>query len=202
MKDEKQLVLFFAPGTVIDGANLAVKLVNKFNILGQPAVIPFDPSNPQQPLIIFNQGPINLTINNHDVSFIYGGEDHAKLYDEIMDIAEFFEDLDYSFERMGYVTTIIHSKKERENFKSNVFKDPEVASSEFQFSWYSKELVDSVRVNVWEREMTDIMNGVELVSVFDINTPIDEVYNITSDFLRDFIKQCDKYVEKKDKKYK
>ena len=50
--------------------------------------------------------------------------------------------------------------------------------------------------------MTDMMNKVELVSIFDINTPMNEIYNITSDFLRDFIKQCDKYIDNKDKKYK
>ena len=59
-----------------------------------------------------------------------------------------------------------------------------------------------VSVNVWEKEMTDIMNGVEFVSVYDINTPIDEVYNITSEFLSDFLKQCDKYILNRDKKYK
>ena len=69
-------------------------------------------------------------------------------------------------------------------------------------SWYKKELIDSVLVNVWEREMTDLMNGVMLLSVFDINTPIDEQYNISSEFLRDFLKKCDRYVENSDKKLK
>lgn len=202
MKDEKQLVLFFSKGTEVDGVELAQKLSAKFSILGSPAVIPFNPNNPGQPLIIFNQGAINLTVTVADVSFIYNREEHKKLLDEVMDIVEYFENLDLSFERMGYISTFLHTKKERETFKENVFKDEDMIDSEFQLSWYKKELIDSVSVNVWEREMTDIMNGVEFVSVFDINTPIDEVYNINSDFLRDFIKKCDKHIEVRDKKYK
>ena len=75
-------------------------------------------------------------------------------------------------------------------------------NSEFQLSWYRKELIDSVSVNVWEKDLTDTMKGIELVSIFDINTPVDEAYNINSDFLRDFIKKCDKYIENRDNKYK
>lgn len=202
MKEEKQLVLFFSKGTKVESASLAAKLSEKFAELKDPAVIPFNPNNPSQPLIIFNQGPISLTVNVTDISFIYTSENHKKYYDTIMDIIECFEYLDYSFERLGYISTILHTKKERDKFKENVFKDENMFNSEFQLSWYTKELIDSVSVNVWEREMTDMMNNVDLVSVFDINTPIDEVYNISSEFVRDFIKQCDKYLEVKDMKLK
>lgn len=202
MKEEKQLVLFFSKGTKVESATLAAKLNEKFPILKDPAVIPFNANNPGQPLVIFNQGPISLTIGIADVSFIYESAKHKEYYDTIMDVIECFEELDYSFERFGYISTILHTKKEREIFKENIFKDKDTIGSEFQLSWYTKELIDSVSVNVWEREMTDMMNDIELVSIFDINTPIDEVYNISSDFLRDFIKQCDKYIDNKDKKYK
>jgi hypothetical protein len=199
MNDEKQLVLFFSKGTKIDGAALAYKLTTKFSILGQPAVIPFNPSNPNQPLVIFNQGIISLTVNMGDISFIYNSEYHAKLFDDIMDIISCFEELDYSFDRMGYISTIGHTKKEKEKLKNHIFKDPDMIDSEFQLSWYKKELIDSVSVNVWQREMTDTISNVDLVSIFDINTPMEEVYNINSEFLSDFIKKCDKYIEKKDK---
>lgn len=202
MKDEKQLVLFFSKGTEIDNTQLAAKINSKFGILGSPAVIPFNPSNPDQPLIIFNQGSINLTVNRSDISFIYNSEDHSKLFAIVIEIIECFEDLDFTFGRMGYISTYLHTKKEREIFKEKVFKEDDLINSEFQLSWYSKELIDSVPVNVWEREMTDFMNNVELVSVFDINTPIDEEYNITSEFLKSFIKKCDKFIEARDKKLK
>lgn len=199
MKDEKQLVLFFKEGAQIDSAQLAAKLESRFSLLGQPLVIPFNRAKIDQPLVIFNQGILKLTVNISDISFIYNSEDHKKLFDVVIEIVECFEELDYSFERMGYISTFLHSKKEREKFKENVFKDKDMIESEFQLSWYKKELIDSVSVNVWEREMTDLINNVDFVSVFDINTPIDEVYNITSEFLSDFIKKCDKYIEDKDK---
>ena len=202
MKDENQLVLFFKNGTKVDSVSLAKELKDNFSLLGDPVVLPFNPNNTREPLIIFNRGKINLTVGVNDVSFIYYASDNKELFNTIIEIVECFENLDYSFERMGYVKTILHSKKEREKFKENVFKDKDLIESEFQLSWYKKELIDSVKVNVWHKELTDIINNVELVTIFDINTPIDEVYYITSDFLKEFIKECDKYVDKKDKEYK
>ena len=106
---------------------------------------------------------------------------------------------------MTFVTkikTFLHSKKEKEKFIEKVFTDKDLIDNEFQLSWYKKELIDSVSVNVWQRNMTDMMNKVDFVTIFDINTPIDEVYNITSSFLDEFLKKCDKYMNEKDKELK
>ena len=202
MKDEKQLVLFFRRGQEIDGASLAAHLSEKFKVLKDPIVIPFNPKNREQPLIIFNQGTLKLNVTVTDVSFICNRDDYSKLYDTIIEIVEYLEELDYSFERMGYIATFLHSKKDKEKFIEKVFKDKDLIDNEFQLSWYKKELIDSVSVNVWQRNMTDMMNKVDFVTVFDINTPIDEVYNITSSFLDEFLKKCDKYMSEKDKELK
>lgn len=202
MKDENQLVLFFRKGTKVENVSLAAELKEKFPILNDPVVLPFNPNNIREPLIIFNKGKINLTVGISDVSFIYYANENKELFKTIIEIIECFENLDYSFDRMGYVKTILHTKKEREHFKENVFKDKDMIESEFQLSWYKKELIDSVKVNVWHKELTDILNNVDLVTIFDINTPIDEAYYISSDFLKDFIRECDKYIDKKDKELK
>lgn len=201
MKDEKQLVLFFKKGTEVDGADLAAKLSKKFEGLKDPIVIPFNPNNPRQPLIIFNQGPLNLNVGYTDVSFIYNREVHKLIYETVMEIVEYFEELDYSFERMGYISTFLHNKKTKEKFKKIMFSEDANIDSEFQLSWYKKELIDSVSVNVWRKGITDEISNVEFVSIYDINTPMDEEYNITSEFLSDFIKQCDKYIEEKEKEF-
>jgi len=199
MKDEKQLVLFFSKGTKVDNTILAAKLKEKFDILGDPIVIPFNVNNPEQPLIIFNQGKIKLTVGAIDVSIIYDKELHKEVYDTIIEIVELFEYLDYSFERMGYISTFLHSKKDKERFIDKVFKDKSIVESEFNMSWYKKDLIDSVSVNVWQKGLTDLINGIDFVSIYDINTPINEVYNITSEFLNDFLKKCDKYIAEKEK---
>ena len=201
MKDEKQLVLFFKKGTKIDNTELAAKLSKKFEGLKDPLVIPFDPENPRQPLIIFNRGAINLAVGYTDISFVYNSEIHKVIFDTIMEIVEYFEELDYSFERMGYISTFLHNKKTKEKFKKIMFDKDAQIDSEFQLSWYNKELIDSVSVNVWRKGITDTVNNVEFVSIYDINTPMDEDYNITSDFLRDFIKHCDKYISEKEKEF-
>lgn len=202
MRDEKQLVVFFSKGTEVDYTDLAAKLNKKFECLNDPVVLPFNPNNPGQPLIIFERGLIKLSISIMDVSFVYDKETHKEMYDTIMEIIEYLEELDYSFERMGYISTFLHSKKEKEKFKNMMFSKDSIIDSEFQLSWYKKELIDSVSVNVWRKGITDTLNKVDFVSVYDINTPIDEVYNINSDFLKDFIKQCDKYIEEKEKDFK
>lgn len=199
MKSEKQLVLFFRQGTEINNVELAANLHSKFDCLGEPIVLPFNHNNPVQPLIAFQTGEINLTVNISDISIIYPEEKHKKIYDTVIEIVEYFEEQDISFERMGYISSFLHDKKSQEKFKKTYFKDDSHIDDEFQLSWYKKELIDSVLVNVWSKGITDLMNHIELISIYDINTPADEKYNITSDFLRDFLKQCDKYVEDKEK---
>ena len=43
MKSEKQLVLFFRQGTEINNVELAANLHSKFDCLGEPIVLPFNP---------------------------------------------------------------------------------------------------------------------------------------------------------------
>ncbi len=194
MKNEKQIVLFLAKNTDYNEVQLAARLNENFPDLGSPMTIPFDEKNPGAPIIVFNQGKINLTMNYNDVSFIYNRETEKENDDLMLEIVSFLEE-SLRFVRLGYVTTYIHSKVERENFIENVFKDRKMITSEFQLSWYTSSLIDSVKVNVWERHLTDIMNKVEFVSIFDINTPIEEENNINSDFLNSFLKKCDKDIK-------
>lgn len=197
MKDEKQIVLFIKKGFMYDNTKLASMLNEQFTELGNPVVIPFDTKHIDQPLIIFNQGKILLTMNYNDVSIIYRSNDD--MFDLTMNIIDFLEENDFDFIRFGYISTHICTDKERENFIENTFKNSEAIKADFNLSWYSKELIDSVSVNVWQRKLTDFANKVPFVSIFDINTPIDEEYNISSEFVNNFIKKCDKYIEKKEK---
>ena len=194
MKNEKQIVLFLAKNTDYNEVQLAAKLNENFPDLGSPITIPFNEKNPGAPLIVFNKGVMNLSMNYNDVSFIYNRETEKENDILMLEIVSFLEEL-LRFVRLGYVTTYNHTKVERENFIENVFKDRKMITSEFQLSWYTSSLIDSVKVNVWERHLTDIMNKVEFVSIFDINTPIDEENNINSDFLSSFLKKCDKDIK-------
>lgn len=197
MKNEKQIVLFLKPNSTFNQTELAAKLNSKFSELGNPTILPPNDKDPIQPLIIFNQGILNITMNYNDVSFIFSEENSKDCDELIIKIIECLEDFNLDFTRMGYVSTYIHNKKERENFKALMFKDDSVIKDDFQLAWYSKELIDSVSVNVWERHFTDFHNKVEFVSIFDINTPIEEEYNISSEFVEGFLKKCNKFIEDK-----
>ena len=194
MKNEKQIVLFLAKNTNYNEVQLAARLNENFPLLGSPMTVPFDEKNPGAPIIVFNQGKINLTMNFNDVSFIYNRDTEKENDELLLEIVSFLEE-SLRFVRLGYVTTYNHTKEERKNFIENVFKDRKMITSEFQLSWYTSSLIDSVKVNVWERHLTDIMNKVEFVSIFDINTPIEEENNITSEFLNSFLKKCDKDIK-------
>lgn len=197
MKNERQIVLFLKKNTSFNQTQIAAKLNEKFSELGNPVILPPNDKDPNQPLIIFNQGLLNLTLNYNDVSFVFFEENKDKVEELMYEIITMLEDYSLDFVRFGYVSTYLGTKKEKEIFKEKVFKIDNMINDDFQLSWYTKELIDSVSVNVWERHFTDFANNVELVSIFDINTPMEEEFNITSDFIENFIKKCDKHINKK-----
>lgn len=197
MKNQKQIVLFLKKNTHFNQTRLAAKLNEKFIQLGNPLILPPNEKDLNQPLIIFNQGMITLTINYNEISFIFSEERKQEENQLLVEIIELFENLDLDFIRMGYISTYINGKKEKERFKEKIFKEEKLINDDFQLAWYTKELIDSVSVNVWERYFTDFHNNLELVSIFDINTPVEEEYNISSEFIETFLKKCDKFIEEK-----
>jgi hypothetical protein len=197
MENEKQIVLFFKGGSEFNELQIAAKINERHPSLNNPITIPYDESNPNNPLIVFNKGLMNITVNRKDASFIFKDKDNKECLEIINDIIEIFEENDIEFIRLGYISTHGHTKKDKEKFLKKLFVNPELISDEFNLAWYKSELIDSVRVNVWERHLTDMINKADFVSIIDINTPMDKEYNITSDFVIDFINKCDKYIDKK-----
>lgn len=201
MKNEKQIVLFIKSNTTFNQTQLAAKLNEKFPELGSPAIFPANDNDKNQPLMVFNQGVMGLTLNFNEASFIYFEDDKEKCEKLLADIMDFFDDYGLDFVRMGYISTFLKGKKDLESFKAKMFKEPdEIIKEDFQLSWYTKTTIDSVLVNIWEKYLTDFYNKIDLVSVFDINTPVSEEYNISSNFVSDFLKKCDKYIDDKLKK--
>ena len=196
MDNEKQIVLFLKENTVFNELQIAAKINERHSILGSPITIPYDSKNENNPLIIFNKGIMNFTMNRSDASFLFKEEDSETCMKIINDIMELFDDNNIEFIRLGYITTHVHTKKEKEKFVKKMFVQPDLLNGDFNLAWYKNELIDSVRVNVWERHITDSISNVDYVTIIDINTPRDKEYNITSDFVTDFLKKCDKYIDK------
>ncbi len=197
MNNEKQIVLFLAPNTTFSEVKLAADIFEKFPALESPITIPYNEKNPNNPLIIFNHGIMSLTMNRNDVSFIFKRNTEKECDEIVNGTMEILEDYNIKSTRLGYVSTYFNTKKDRTKFIENTFKEKDTIGDEFNLAWYKNELIDSVRVNVWERHLTDSVNKVDYVTVFDINTPREEEYNISSSFVEDFIKECDKYIKKK-----
>ena len=196
MKDEKQIVLFLEKNIEFSEVKIASEIYEKYPNLNSPITIPYDKDKPNNPLIIFNRGVMQLTLNRNDLSFIFKKEDEKTCMDIIEGVIDLLDDNRITFNRIGYVSSHIHSKKDKTSFINNLFKDKKSIGDEFNLAWYKEELIDSVRVNVWERHLTDNLNNVDFVSIIDINTPMDKELNVSSEFTLDFIKNCDKYIKK------
>ena len=196
MQNEKQIVLFLEKNTEFSEIKIASEIYEKYPELNSPITIPYDSDKPNNPLIIFNRGHMQLTMNRNDLSFIFKMDDEKRCMEVIEGVIDLLDDNRINFIRIGYVSTHLHTKKEKDSFMSNLFKDKKTIGDEFNLAWYKEELIDSVRVNVWERHLTDSMNKVDFLTVMDINTPMDKELNISSEFTLDFIKNCDKYIKK------
>lgn len=185
--ENRQLVLFYKNSFDVD--NLGNLLLNKFPYLGPVLVMPNN--NENLPIIMFQKKEIKIVITDNAIDFKYPSTIDFKL---VLDIIESLENQGFSFDRMGYISFYLFNKKEKEKYMENNFKKV-LSNGEFQFSIYKREYIDSVKVNVVELSRTIDENDNDLSLVFDINTPINEIYYITSSFLNDFLKECDKYIK-------
>lgn len=189
MLEDRQLVLFYNNSFNVD--ELADTLVRKFAFLDEVMVIPKTEEN--TPLIIFQKGEVKLTVFHDSVNINYLKDFE---FNNIIEIIETMEDSGFTFHRMGYIFIYFHTNEEKEYFKKNTFFKEDKRSDEFQLYRYNRDLIDSVKVNVVEIERTNPEDNISMSTIFDINTPLDEKYNITSSFLTDFIKECDRYIKR------
>ena len=111
MNDDKQIVLFLKKGTTFNQVQIAARLNEKFSELGIPITLPIDEKNPNAPLIVFNKGLVEISMNYDTLSFIYDrGSKDAR--DISIKVTEFMENENIEFVRFGYVSTYIRTKKQ------------------------------------------------------------------------------------------
>ena len=85
-QEEKQIVLFFKRGTMIESPQLAAKLNEKFPALLDPIVLPVNEKDLSQPLVIFNRGIFSLTISLTDMSIIYKADKHKEYFYTVVEM--------------------------------------------------------------------------------------------------------------------
>ncbi len=199
MENNIQIVMFFSKNVSYNPTKIAAKINELIPLLGQPLILPPAKEDNGQPLIIFNQNnTFQLTTNLGSVSFIFLSE-HLKEYKKIvLQVLDIFDKEDIGFSRIGYVASNALSKKDIAKFKKRIFKDEELLEAEdFQLAWYKSIILDGTKVNCWERYFTDHDQSDKLVSIFDINTPLNEEYNVSEDFVDRYISNCNKFIEDK-----
>lgn len=198
MNDNIQVVLFIKGGTLYNPKKIANKIQDKIPELGTPLHLPLNKEEYSAPLLIYKENrQINFSASLNTISVLYEEENERKNKGIILEIMDIFESEDITFDRIGYISTKGHTLKEVKNIKNKLFKDPEVLeSSDFQIGWYNPISLNGTKANCWQRYFPDV-EVEKLISVFDINTPKDDNYNITRDFVETFINDANRYVESK-----
>lgn len=201
MIDNIQIVLFFDDKTIINSNQIAAIINKKHPLLGNAIVLPVKAEDQGMPIIIFNENKdINLTINSVSTAIIFGERDLKKFKHVVLDIVNIFDSIGVSFKRIGVIITRILPKNSLKKLKTTLFKAEElIESTDFVIAWHNAITLDSTKFNCWERYFIDAESG-NLLGVFDINTPFEEKYYITEDFVDKSIIQSIKYVDNNIKK--
>lgn len=187
MLEDRQIVVFFKNAFDVD--NVASILVKKFLFLGEVIVIP--KNEEKTPLIVFQKGEVKLMIFDDSVHINYLKDFD---FEQILEIVGTLENEGFEFKRMGYISNYFFNEEEKNRFIENTLVKDNKRNNHIQLYRFNMDLIDSVKVNVVEIEKTTEEFNIPMITMFDINTPVEDEYNITSSFLESFIKECDRYI--------
>ena len=154
MKNEKQIVLFLKKNSNFNQTQIAAKINEKFIELGNPIILPINNKDLSQPLIIFNQGIINLTMNYNEVSFVLLEENYDKCFETMIEIIELLQYFSMDFVRLGYISTFIGDTLQKDNFKNIMFKKDSIILAQFNPS--SQECIHLKILNMYHALDSDI----------------------------------------------
>ena len=199
MKDNTQIVLFFSNNSTFNPTKIADKIIEEIPSLKQPMILPPNKEDIGAPVIIFNQNKeINITVSIVNIALIFYTDKLKDCKKIILKLLDIFDRDGVSFNRIGYISSNVLPKKEVKKLKNRIFKDEELINAEdFQVAWYKKVLLDGTKVNCWERYFTDVASNDNLMAVYDINTPVQEEYNINDEFVSLYIKNCQSFIDDK-----
>lgn len=199
MNKDVQIVLFFNKNTYYNATRLAAKINEKVEILKEAMVLPQNSQKRDEPIILFNQNEdFQVTLNYEAMTLLYRKENSKEGKKVLLDLLEVILDEDLTFTRIGYISTNELPKKKVQLFKEEVFQVEEIKKSEdFQLSWYTPIMLNATKVNLWQKYLTDSMQTDKLIAIFDVNTPLEEEYLITMDFVDNYIEKVEELISKK-----
>lgn len=199
MNKDVQIVLFFSKNTYYNATRLAAKINEKVEILKEAMILPQNSQKRDEPIILFNQNEdFQVTLNYEAMTLLYRKEKSKEGKKVLLDLLEVILDEDLTFTRIGYISTNEMPKKKVQLFKDDVFQVEEIKKSEdFQLSWYTPIMLNATKVNLWQKYLTDSMQTDKLIAIFDVNTPLEEEYLITIDFVDNYIEKVEELISKK-----
>lgn len=199
MNKDVQIVLFFSKNTYYNATRLAAKINEKIEVLKEAMVLPQNGQKKDEPIILFNQNEdFQVTLNYEAMTLLYRSEKKEEGKKILLKLLEVILDEDLTFTRIGYISTNELAKKNVQLFKDSAFKIEEIKKSEdFQLSWYTPIMLSATKVNLWQKYLTDSMQTDKLIAIFDVNTPLEEEYLITIDFVDNFIEKTEELISKK-----
>ena len=200
MDDIREVILYIDKNNKYKAVEAASELLNRWEELGDPIVIPEEKS--AKPLFAFTRNQtFQMEGGRSNVSFIVKEEYFDKIPSIIFDIIDTFEELGVSFKRIGYITSNFYPKSCIEKAKTiylneKAFDEP---IEEINLSWYRKIPLFSNHINCWERIITDTMAYDNLLVQYDFNTPIDVIFDFDMRSIKEFLKVSHNYMKKRNK---
>lgn len=193
MENNIQIGLFFNRDHYFDTILLASKFKEKVEDLGDGAVIPYN-GDISSPLIIFdNSIQIKLMVFANHVLITLPVNQEIFFKKNLKSIIDVLEKEKIELTRIGYLKTIILGEQESILFKNNAFDDNEILhADEYQVSYYKLIKINNLNVNCWKKYMTDKS---KFIISFDLNTLMEEEQNIDYNYVINYIKNCDNYIE-------
>lgn len=199
MKDTKEIVLFFKGVANFSSFEVAKELLNRYELLGEPMVLPDSSTDAKVPSVIFNKEPdMQVEVSRQSVNIVISTAYFDKVSSIIFDMVDLFEGFKLSFYRIGYISSVFLSPKYIDKAKNRFFRMENLEGLEnLNFSWFRVLEGKSSKINCWERIITDTVHFDDLLIQYDFNSPIEEEFEFNMKYIKDFINTTNDYMEER-----
>jgi len=191
--NNREIGLFFHRKYIYDPINIAEQLKSSFPDLGEAVILPVDESN-NNPVFIFDKNS-NFTIyaSLSNIIVKLGPSKYPNIKGILGVILNIFSDEKIEFTRLGIVNTIVLGEKEKNLFINNAFEAKQIImAKEIELSYFQNIDYKDKILNCWKRY---ISNNELFYVVVDINTQMEDIFEINIKNIMKFIEFALEYME-------
>ncbi len=199
MKDTKEIVLFFKGNPNFSSFEVAKEILNRYELLGEPVILPEASPETKVPTVIFNKNSdMQVEIGRQSVNVVISNGYFDKIASIIFDMVDLFEGFNADFYRIGYISSVFFPPKYLARAQERFFNMNNLEGMEnVNFSWFHTIVGKNGKINCWERVITDSTRFDDLLMQYDFNSPVDEDFEFNMKYIKEFIKITNDYMEER-----